>query len=106
MVSSRPSGRAHDGDGAVFQAVDLIQAAGLVARGHEEHIRSGFNFVGDGVVECYFGGDFVGELFIETLEHFFVELVARARTTMIISSWARRSMIWGDEIEALLRGES
>src|ERR1700675_5082074 len=44
-------GGAHDRDGAVTQAVNLIESTGLVARGHEEHVRPGLDFVRERVVK-------------------------------------------------------
>ena len=40
-----------DGDGAVLHGVDLVEAAGLVARRHEEHVGPGLHEVGQLVVE-------------------------------------------------------
>ena len=49
---------AHDGNCSIAQAVNLIQAAGLVARRHQKHIRAGFDFVRDGIVVSDFHADF------------------------------------------------
>src|ERR1700680_2015919 len=40
----------HDGNGSVFETVNLIQAARLVFRRHEEHVTAGFNFVRNRIV--------------------------------------------------------
>ncbi len=39
------AGLAHDGDRAVAQAEHLVQAAGLVARRHEQHVCTGLDQV-------------------------------------------------------------
>ncbi len=39
----QPAGAAHDRDGAVAQAVHLVEAAGLVLRGHQEHVAGGLD---------------------------------------------------------------
>ena len=52
MVSSRPPGRADHRDGAVPQAVDLVEAARLIAAGHQEHIAAGLDAVRQRVVEA------------------------------------------------------
>ena len=46
----QPAGGAHDGQRAVFERVNLVQAARLVAGGHHEKVRSGFDPVRQFVV--------------------------------------------------------
>src|SRR5438270_4752861 len=45
-----PAGGAHDGHGSVFQTVNLVQTARLVARGHQEHVSARLDLVRDHIV--------------------------------------------------------
>ena len=72
----KTAGRPHDRNGPVFQAVNLVQSAGLVARRHQEHIRARFNLVCDGIVVRDLDRNLVRKLFVEPLEHLFEQLVA------------------------------
>src|SRR6266853_1574139 len=44
------AGRAYDGYGSVFQAIDLVQAAGFVPGRHKEHVAAAFNLVRNRVI--------------------------------------------------------
>ena len=46
----KSSGGSDDRDRPIFQTIDLIQTTGLIFRGHQEEIRSGFDFVSQSVV--------------------------------------------------------
>ena len=46
----QPSGGTHHRDRPIFQAINLIEAAGLIFRWHEEEIRPRFNFVSQPVI--------------------------------------------------------
>ena len=52
LLVGQASGPAHDGRGAVAQAVHLVQAAGLVAGWHQEEVGAGFDPVRERVVEA------------------------------------------------------
>ena len=71
-----PAGGAHDGHGSVFQTVNLVQTARLVARGHQEHVGARLDFVRDHIVVRDLDRDLLGKLFLQAQEHFFVILVA------------------------------
>lgn len=42
-----------DGDGAVGHGIELIEAAGLKARGHEEHVAAGRHAVRHAHIEAH-----------------------------------------------------
>src|SRR5437667_3341978 len=66
----------HDGYGAVFEAVDLVQNTAHVSGWHEEHVRAGFNLVSDGIIVSNLHRTLIGDLLVEASEHFFVGLAA------------------------------
>ena len=72
------SGRSHHGHRAVLQAVNLIQAAGLVPRRHQENIRAGFDLVRKEVVIRHFHVEFGGIDPSQLAEQFFVFRFTRA----------------------------
>src|ERR1041385_7951994 len=51
------AGRAHNRNRAVFEAVNLIEPARLIARRHQEHIGARFDLVRERVVETYGDAD-------------------------------------------------
>src|SRR5579863_10025959 len=48
---------ANYGNGSILQTIDLIQTAGLVAAGHQEHVGACFDAVSQPVVEAYPNSD-------------------------------------------------
>ena len=54
------AGGPHNRHRTILQTVNLIQAAGLIARRHQKHIGAGFDFVGDGFVVGDFYADAAG----------------------------------------------
>src|ERR1700740_3819787 len=57
-----PSSCPHNGDGSIAQAVDLLQATRLVARRHQEHIRTCFDEVRPPVVVRHHHTDAPGKI--------------------------------------------
>ena len=55
------AGGVDDGHGSVFEAVHLVQPAGLVARRHEEDIGAGFDLVREHLIEADVDGDLAGK---------------------------------------------
>ncbi len=55
----QPAGGPNHGNGTVLQTVNLIQAARLVARGHQENIRAGLDLVREDVVIGHFHAEFL-----------------------------------------------
>src|SRR6185312_14629839 len=51
------TGGADHRHGSVAQAVDLVQSAGFVAAGHEEHVCAGLYAMGERVVVSEFDGN-------------------------------------------------
>ena len=72
------AGGADDGDGAVLERVDLVEAAGFVARGHEEHVGAGLDAVRHLIVVSDLDGEAAGILADETAEEILVILVSGA----------------------------
>ena len=64
-----PAGAVHDGHRAVAQAVELVEAAGLVARRHEEHVGARLDQVGEVVVEAAVETDLAREGALQAAEH-------------------------------------
>ncbi len=62
------AGGAHDGHGAIAQAVHLVEPARLVTAGHQEHIGAGFDAVRQRIVVTDVHGDFRRVVLGETAE--------------------------------------
>ena len=69
---------ADDGHRAVFHGDHLAQAAGLVARRHEEQVGAGVDLVGQFLAEADLDGHFVGVAPRQVLQGLFISAVARA----------------------------
>src|SRR5450755_5139166 len=65
------AGGTDDGNRAVLQAVNLVEAARLVPGRHEKHVTARLNLVRDGVVIGHLDRNFPGKLFTEAEEHLF-----------------------------------
>jgi hypothetical protein len=66
------AGGAYYGDRSIFEAVDLVQPARLVARGHQVDVGSGVYFMGEGLVIGDADGDFFREALVERAEEILV----------------------------------
>src|SRR5262249_47809320 len=100
------AGRAHDGYGSVFQAVNLAESAGLVTRGHQEHVGSGFNLVRQGVVIGDAHRDLARNPAYQPGEHLFVQPVAAAQNHQVDRLEGQAVDDLPDQIKSLLCGKS
>ena len=71
---------ANDWHRAIFQAIDLVQPAGLILRGHEEHVCARFNLVRNGIVISNLHRNLLWKLLLHAQEHLFIFLVASAQS--------------------------
>ena len=97
---------ADDGNGAVLERVDLVEAAGFVARGHEEHVGAGLDAVRHVIVVSDLDGEAARILADETAEEILVILVSGAENddgNILVRQAVGGE---GDEIEALLGGKA
>src|SRR6266851_4627994 len=63
---------AHNRHRAIFQAVDLTQAARLIARRHEEYVGASFDLVGESIVVGNSGCNLIWDPAAKPQEHLFV----------------------------------
>src|SRR5579884_2564906 len=73
----QPPGPAHDGNRAVPEAVELVEAGGLIPGGHEEDVRPGLDTVGERVVEPQGDRHVLREAAVQALEQRVVPRLAR-----------------------------
>ena len=73
------AGGAHHRYGSIAHAVDLVQPAGLVARGHQEDVAARFNLVRQGIVIGDLHGEFLRILLVQLAEQLFILAVAAAQ---------------------------
>ena len=69
----------HHWDGTIFQAVNLVQSAWLIARGHQEDVRARLNFVRDCIVVGELVPDPAGICVCQRAEKVFVAAISRAQ---------------------------
>src|ERR1051326_5369638 len=102
----KTAGCANDWNSAVLEAVNLIQAAGFVLRGHEEHVTASFDLVGQRIVVGDLNGDLLRELFLHPGEHFFVLAItiAQGDHNQFLAGETVHDL--GNQVEALLRRET
>ena len=77
------AGGVHHGNGAVDQAVKLIQSARFEATWHQEHVAAGFNPVSHPVGELQPDGNPLGKRSRQSLQSFLVFSLARSRVPPI-----------------------
>ena len=75
----QPAGLAHDRHGAVAQAVDLVQTAGFVSRGHHERIAAGFDQVGEGDVVAVIETEFLWKMPLGMMKEIHIALLPAAQ---------------------------
>src|SRR5579864_1995612 len=98
----QPARLAHHRDGAVAQAVQLVEARRLVPGRHEEHVRAGLDAVGQRVVEPERHGDAPRVARPEGGEQFVVLGLAGAEEDELRAPCDEAVEDGGHEIEALL----
>ena len=100
------TGRANDRNGAVAEAVDLVQAAGLITRRHQKNIGAGLDEVGEAIVIADDRADAAWEILSQGAEHVLVAAVARAKNSqqnVFVQQFANDRR---DQVEALLIREA
>src|SRR5205807_4673825 len=66
------AGGSYDWHCPIFQTVNLVQAARLVARGHQEHICASLDLVRDGVIVGHLDRKLLRKLVLEAVKHLFI----------------------------------
>ena len=74
-----PAGCAHYRYSSVAHAVELVQPAGFIARGHEEDVAASFNLVRQRVVVNDLHRELLRILFVQLAEQLFIIAVAAAQ---------------------------
>ncbi len=92
--------------GTVLQAVNLVQAARLVAGRHKKHVRAGLNLVGQCVVVSDSHSDLVGHASAEAHKHFLIEPVAAAEHGQQDVFERQPVHDLPDQVKTLLRGKA
>ena len=90
----------------VFHTVDLVQPAGLIARGHQEHVRPGFDLVGQHIIVGDLYGHLVGVLPGQSQEELLVGPIARPERHQGEVFCEQTVGHLSDQVKSLLRGEA
>ena len=103
----QPTGRAHDGHGPVAHGDHLALAAGLEARGHQEHVGAGIHAPCEATIETIDDGQPASSCRArrESLQATDERVVARSKHTYPGAVGKERGGRLGEQVEALLRIE-
>jgi len=100
------AGRTHNGHGSILEGVDLVEAAGLEAAGHEENIRAGFDFVGEGIVVTNLDGEAARVCISKVPEKLFVLRFAGSESDDCYIALCKAAGNLLKQVEAFLRSEA
>src|SRR6266567_3403450 len=94
---------AHNRHRAIFQTVNLTQAAGLIARRQDEHVSASFDLVSESIVVCDSDRNLIRDATAEPQEHLFVQLVTAAENCKQNIFEGQPVHDLPDQVETLLR---
>ena len=101
------AGVAHDGNGAVTQAVHLVEAAGLILRGHQEHVAGGLDpvrvFLAVAIAKRHAGGIVVRQL---RQERFIARITTAQHRQAEFPLGQQSRQHFHHQVQSLLRGQA